>query len=142
MNWGRAPTTVAILIARKMPGRRARREWRRRGDLAMLPTRGIVVRPPSHRPHVSAELLVLRLLHVLSALVWVGSGIFTTFFLFPALKPGSPALMEVMGGLQRRKLFTFLPITALVTLLSGARLLQIVSDGFSPAFFELRSGRT
>jgi uncharacterized membrane protein len=90
---------------------------------------------------INPEIIVLRLLHVLSALIWVGSGVFTTFFLFPALKPGSPAFLEVMGGLQRRKLFTFLPLTAVVTMLTGARLLQIMSDGFSPAYFELRSGR-
>lgn len=90
---------------------------------------------------MNAELLVLRLLHVLGAIVWVGSGVFTTFFLFPGLKPGSPGFADVMGGLQRRKLFTFLPIVALVTMLSGVRLMQIMSDGFSPAYFELRSGR-
>jgi uncharacterized membrane protein len=90
---------------------------------------------------VNPELIILRLLHILGAIVWVGSGVFTTFFLFPALRPGSPGFADVMGGLQRRKLFTFLPIAALVTMLSGARLLQIISDGFSPAYFELRSGR-
>lgn len=87
------------------------------------------------------EILVLRLLHVLGAIFWVGSGVFTTFFLIPSLKPGSSAFGEVMGGLQRRKLFTFLPVAALVTMLSGVRLLQIVSNGFSPAYFELASGR-
>lgn len=87
------------------------------------------------------EILVLRLLHVLGAIFWVGSGIFTTFFLIPSLKPGSPAFGEVMGGLQHRKLFTLLPIVALVTMLSGVRLLQIASNGFSPAYFELASGR-
>lgn len=88
-----------------------------------------------------AELLILRLLHILAAIFWVGTGIFTTFFLVPSLKPGSPAFGEVMGGLQRRHLFTFLPISAVVTMLSGARMLQIVSDGFAPAYFELASGR-
>lgn len=90
---------------------------------------------------MNPELLLLRLLHILGAIVWVGSGIFSTFFLFPTLKPGTPAFNEVLAGLQRRKLFTVMPITALVTMLTGVRLLQIVSDGFSPAYFEMRSGR-
>lgn len=90
---------------------------------------------------MNAELLVLRLLHVLGSIAWVGSSFFTSFFLVPALQPGSTAFGEVMGGLARRKLFTVLPIAALVTILSGARLLQIVSSGFSAAYFELASGR-
>lgn len=94
-----------------------------------------------HSAAMSTELLVLRLLHVLGAIFWVGTGIFTTFFLVPSLKPGSPAFGEVMGGLQRRHLFTLLPISAVVTMLSGTRLLQIISDGFSPGYFELASGR-
>lgn len=90
---------------------------------------------------MNAELLVLRLLHVLGSIVWVGSSFFTSFFLVPSLKPGSSAFGEVMDGLGRRKLFTVLPLAALVTILSGARLLQIASSGFSGAYFELASGR-
>lgn len=91
---------------------------------------------------MNAEIIVLRLLHVLGAILWVGSGLFTYLFLMPALKPGTPAFGEVMAGLQRRKLFTVLPITAVVTMLSGLRLLQIVSNGFSAEYFQLTSGRT
>lgn len=91
---------------------------------------------------MTAELIVLRLLHVLGAIFWLGSGIFSTFFLVPTLKPGTPAFGEVMGGLARRKLFTLLPVVAVITMLSGARLMMILSDNFSPAWFELASGRT
>ncbi len=90
---------------------------------------------------MTAELIVLRLLHILGAIFWLGSGLFVTFFLMPAVKPGTPAFVEVMGGLQRRKLFTVMPIAALLTMLSGLRLMQILSDGFSSAWFQLPSGR-
>lgn len=90
---------------------------------------------------MSTELIILRLLHILGAIVWVGSGVFTYLFLIPSLKPGSPAFGEVMGGLQRRHLFTVLPITALVTMLSGVRLLMIVSDGFTAAYFARLGGQ-
>ena len=32
-----------------------------------------------------AELIVLRLVHILGGMIWVGTGIFNTFFLLPAL---------------------------------------------------------
>jgi uncharacterized membrane protein len=90
---------------------------------------------------VPIELIVLRVLHILGAILWVGSGLFTYLFLLPSLRPGSPAFHEVMGGLQRRRLFTVLPVTAVVTMLSGVRLLQIVSDGFSGEYFARASGQ-
>lgn len=81
-----------------------------------------------------AELLVLRVVHVLGAIFWLGSGLFTTFFLIPALGRAGPAAAPVMGALQARRLFTWLPVVALLTLLSGFRLLWITSAGFSSAY--------
>jgi uncharacterized membrane protein len=81
-----------------------------------------------------AELLVLRVVHVLGAIFWLGSGLFTTFFLIPALGKAGPAAAPVMGALQERRLFTWLPIVAVLTLLSGFRLLWIASSGFSAAY--------
>ena len=89
-----------------------------------------------------AELLVLRLIHILSAILWVGSGLFTSFFLVPALA-GSPAAMgQVMAGLTRRRLFLILQIAAALTILSGLRLLAIDSAGFSGSYFATGTGRT
>lgn len=89
-----------------------------------------------------AELLVLRLVHVLGGIFWVGSGLFTTFFLMPALAQAGPATGPVMAGLQRRRLFTALPLVALLTMLSGLRLMWILSGGFSRAYFETAGGLT
>jgi len=87
-----------------------------------------------------AELLVLRLIHILSAIMWVGSGLFTTFFLVPALT-GSPAAMgQVMAGLTRRRVFRTLEIAAGLAILSGLRLLWIDSAGFSGSYFATGTG--
>ena len=90
-----------------------------------------------------AEILVLRLVHILSAIFWLGTGLFTTFFLIPALgRMGPAAAGPLMGALQARRLFTVLPVMALLTMLSGFRLLQIVSGGFDGAYLGSRTGQT
>lgn len=89
-----------------------------------------------------AELLVLRLVHILGGIFWLGSGLFTTFFLIPALGRAGPAAGPVMGALQQRRLFTVLPVVAILTLVSGVRLFQIVSGGFAPAYVSSRMGQT
>jgi len=92
---------------------------------------------------MSAELFVLRLVHILGGIFWLGSGLFTTFFLVPALgRVGPAAAGPVMGALQARRLFTILPVVALLTILSGLRLFQIVSAGFAPAYLSSRTGQT
>lgn len=92
---------------------------------------------------MSSELLVLRVIHVLGGIFWVGSGLFTSFFLIPALGRLGPAgAGPVMGALQQRRLFTVLPVVAVLTILSGIRLLQIASAGFSSAYFDSRTGQT
>lgn len=88
------------------------------------------------------ELIALRLIHILSGITWVGSGIFTSFFLIPALS-SSPAVMgEVVAGLQRRRLFRVLEIAAALTILSGLRLMWIDSAGSSGSFFDTAMGKT
>lgn len=91
---------------------------------------------------MTGELLVLRLVHILGGMIWVGSGIFTSFFLMPTLAQAGLAAGQVIAGLQRRRLFTILPIVALLTILSGVRLMQITSQGFSPEYFASTAGRT
>src|SRR5687768_3660548 len=92
---------------------------------------------------MSSELIVLRIVHVLGGIFWVGSSLFTAFFLVPALGRLGPAgAGPVMGALQQRRLFTILPVVAVLTILSGVRLLQIASGGFSPVYFDSRTGQT
>ncbi len=92
---------------------------------------------------MSAELVVLRLVHILGGIFWLGSALFTTFFLIPALgRVGPAAAAPVMGALQQRRLFTVLPVVALLTILSGVRLFQVVSAGFQPTYIASRPGQT
>lgn len=90
---------------------------------------------------MQAELLVLRLVHVLGGIFWVGSAFFMAIFLFPALAASGPAAGQVMGAIQRRRIFSVLPTIALLTLLSGVRLMQLTSDNFSAAYFASPGGR-
>jgi uncharacterized membrane protein len=91
---------------------------------------------------MSAELIVLRLVHILGGIFWLGSGLFSTLFLVPALGQVGTAAGPLMGALQQRRLFTVMPVVAVLTILSGLRLFQIVSGGFAPAYMSSRTGQT
>lgn len=88
------------------------------------------------------ELLVLRVVHVLGGIFWVGSMIFNTFFLMPALAAVGPAAGQVMAGLQQRRLFTAIPVVAVLTILSGLRLMWITSAGFVDGYLASARGAT
>jgi uncharacterized membrane protein len=91
---------------------------------------------------MKAEFLVLRLIHILGGIFWVGSLMYTSFFLVPVVRSSPAVAGQVMAGLQRRRLFIVLPIVALLTIASGLRLLMIASAGFSSAYFSTPAGRT
>lgn len=91
---------------------------------------------------MQAELIVLRVIHVLGGIIWVGVGLFMMFFLGPAMQSMGPAAGQVMGALQRRKFMVILPIIALLTILSGLRLMMIVSGNFGGGYFRTPVGRT
>ena len=92
---------------------------------------------------MSAEIIVLRIVHVLGGIIWLGSGLFSAFFLLPALtRLGPAAAGPVMGALQQRRMMTVLPVVATLTLLSGLRLLHIASAGFDGAYFASGMGQT
>jgi uncharacterized membrane protein len=91
---------------------------------------------------MKAELLTLRLIHIFGAIFWVGSLMFTSFFLVPVIRSSPAVAGQVMTGLQKRRLFTILPIVAFFTIASGLRLLAIASAGFSGAYFSTSTGRT
>lgn len=65
-------------------------------------------------------MMVLRLVHILGGLFWVGSAAILTWFLFPAQRAagagGGSVMQEIMG---RRRLGMWMGIAAVATLLSG-----------------------
>lgn len=88
------------------------------------------------------ELIVLRLIHVVGGMIWVGGAVLMAFFIGPALQSVGPAAGPIMGALQKRKFMVVLPVIAILTILSGVRLMQITSGGFSAAFFQSPMGKT
>ena len=89
------------------------------------------------------EIIALRLIHVLGGVFWVGAALLNFLFVAPALQAAGPAAAgPVMGTLRKRKLTVVLPTVAVLTLLSGLRLMMIQSGGFDPAYFETGLGAT
>ncbi len=84
---------------------------------------------------MTAEIIVLRLVHVLGGIFWVGGVTFNAVFLLPTLAGLGPGAGPVMAGLQRRRLTTVMPTVAVLTILSGLRLLQLASAGFVGDYF-------
>jgi uncharacterized membrane protein len=91
---------------------------------------------------MAAELLVLRIIHVVGGILWVGAMAFNAFFLGPAMAASGPAAGQIAAQLQRRKMFVFMPVVAILTILAGLRLLMIASSRFGGNYFGSRSGMT
>lgn len=89
-----------------------------------------------------AEFLVLRLVHIIFGIIWVGSGVFAAFFLIPALAANRQLMPAVMEGLQKRRVFIIVPTAGLLTILAGVRLLWIDSAGFAESYMQTGPGRT
>ena len=88
------------------------------------------------------ELYLLRLIHVLGGIFWVGAALLNFLWIGPALAQAGPAAGQIMETLRRRKLFVVLPTVALLTILSGLRLMQLMSNDFSAAYFATGRGMT
>lgn len=88
------------------------------------------------------EFLVLRLVHIVFGIIWVGSGVFAAFFLIPALAANRQLMPAVMEGLQKRRVFIIIPTFGLLTILAGIRLLWIDSAGFADSYMQTGPGRT
>ena len=100
--------------------------------------RRIILDP--YRQSVMAELIVLRLIHVLGGIFWVGAGLFNLLFLAPAMAAAGPAAGPIMQVMKRRRIFVIMPTVALLTILSGLRLMMIVSGNFGGAYFRSDAG--
>lgn len=88
------------------------------------------------------EMLLLRVVHILAGIFWLGAGLMTSIFLVPALTSAGPAGGAVMQALRTRGLMTWMPIAAGLTMLSGIRLFWIASGGAFGAFAATSVGRT
>ena len=86
-------------------------------------------------------LIVLRIVHIESAMAWFGGAIIGAFFLLPVARALGPASEPFMDQLmRRRRMAMFFPIVAALTILAGAALYWRNSDGFSSAWVSSPSG--
>lgn len=90
---------------------------------------------------MTAELLILRLIHVVGGVVWVGGATYIAFALAPAIGAAGPAGAPVMANVARTKLFIWLPTIAVLTMLAGVRLMQLTSHSMSSAYFASGPGQ-
>src|SRR3954470_4394766 len=89
-----------------------------------------------------AEVVVLRLIHILCGIIWVGGMTVMALFIMPVLAGLGPAAGPVMAGINQRKFPVIMPIIALLTILSGLRLMNIDSVSFGSPYFQSPVGRT
>ena len=90
----------------------------------------------------TSVVMLLRLIHVVVGMFWVGGAVFIAAFLVPAIRGAGPAGGAVMGQLQDRKLSVFIMFFAIFTILSGVGLYWNNSAGFSSAWLGSGPGRT
>lgn len=86
-------------------------------------------------------LLLMRLLHILAGVIWVGTVIFASVFLFPAARQAGPDGAKIIGALGQR-ISVVLPYIAGVNVLAGLWLLWRVSGGFQASFMRSGTGVT
>ena len=74
------------------------------------------------------SIIVLRLIHIIVGVFWVGSLIFVAAFLLPAVRASGPAGGAVMGQLmQNLKLHRYMVASTWLTILSGVGLAWLVA---------------
>jgi hypothetical protein len=87
-----------------------------------------------------ASQVILRLIHVICGIFWVGATFFTVLFLLPAMKDAGADGAKVMHGIARRKYMQVMPVVALLTMISGLWMLSRDSAGFHAEYFATRPG--
>ena len=91
---------------------------------------------------MSLMIYILRLLHILSGVFWVGSVLFSARFLMPSLLAAGSAAAPVMAQLGQRKIPLVMMTTAFVTIASGIWLMMLVSGGAIGLWMRSGPGRT
>lgn len=87
-------------------------------------------------------MILLRFIHVVGAIIWVGSATFTAFFLIPALKDTPATMGQVGQALNKRGFMVFMPVMGLLVILSGITLLWVTSGGHIGEYMQTATGHT
>jgi hypothetical protein len=88
----------------------------------------------------STLFLIVRAAHVTAAAIWIGSHIFSTFMLMPAIDASGPSGGQVMMRMNRRGIVAYMFAVALLTLVSGLALFWRFTGGFDPAVAATHAG--
>jgi uncharacterized membrane protein len=76
--------------------------------------------------------LLLRLIHIVSGVFWVGAGLMSAFFLTPAVAATGEAGQKMMGYMiQKGRMSTYITWAAILTVLAGAVLYWRDSQGLT-----------
>jgi hypothetical protein len=84
--------------------------------------------------------LAIRVVHVLFAAVWIGSTVFTALLLAPTAEHAGPSGGQVMAGLDRRGIHTYMAILAGTTVLTGVYLIWRFTGGFDAGVAATHAG--
>jgi hypothetical protein len=87
-------------------------------------------------------MLLLRLIHVVGAIFWVGSAMFTGFFLIPALRETPATMGQVAQALTKRGFMVAMPIVGLLVILSGVTMIWVTSGGHLHEYMLTPAGHT
>ncbi|MCD6012262.1 MAG: hypothetical protein K0Q79_2124 [Flavipsychrobacter sp.] len=88
------------------------------------------------------ELVLLRLIHICTGAFWAGGTIYVALFVLPAVKALGPEGGKFMGQLTKtRNLPVFMNIVSSLNIITGVRLLMILTDNFrNTAWFSTHYG--
>jgi uncharacterized membrane protein len=87
-------------------------------------------------------LILLRIIHIASGVLWVGGAFFITLFVEPAVKAAGPEGGKMMERLTATRFPTVLTSAAGLAILSGILLYWRDSAGFQVAWITTRTGLT
>ncbi len=86
-------------------------------------------------------MIVLRLVHILSGVFWVGAGMVTYFFLSPAVAATGESGQKMMGYMITKERMTVrITVAAVLTVLAGGFLYWIDSGGLTSAWIGSPAG--
>src|SRR5258706_135519 len=87
-------------------------------------------------------ILVLRFLHIVAGVFWVGGSLFATRFIMPSLQAAGPAAGPVLAELGKRRVPAAMMGAALVNVASGIWLMMTASGGAPAMWMRSGMGRT
>jgi uncharacterized membrane protein len=86
-------------------------------------------------------LILLRFLHIVSAIFWAGSVMYLALFIVPAVKTLGPDGGKFMQQLSRtNSMPTVMTLSATITVIAGILLIERLSGGFTAEWFETSHG--